>query len=110
MNYLEHMAYVTHTITSYHVKCHRFIIRDTDLPISTMTDECGIGMSAGGFENHWRMNVLVCQRSNGVQQRSQVSTQLIALERGQIVLLMRTWRKMKERVEVLPSKLCHCLM
>ena len=77
----------THTITSYHVEGHRFISGDTDLPILTMTYECGIGMSAGGFKNHWRMNVLVCQRLNGVRRRSQVSTQLIALARGQIELL-----------------------
>ena len=76
----------THIITSYHVEGHRYISGDL-VPRSTMTDECVIGMSAGGFENHWRMNVLVCQRSNGVRQRSQVSTQLIALAMGQIKLL-----------------------
>jgi len=52
-----------------------------------MIDECGIGMSAGRFENHWCMNVLVRQCVNGVRRRSQVSIQLIALARGQIELL-----------------------
>ena len=100
----------THTITSYHVEGHRCISGDSDLQRLTMTDECGTGMSAGGFENHWRMNVLVCQRSNGVQQRSQVSTQLIALERGQIELL-NTYTDGKGREgKGLPGKLCHCLM
>ena len=43
---------------------YRYSEATRSIPITTMTNECGIGMSAGGFENHWRMNVLVCQRSN----------------------------------------------
>ena len=40
----------THTKMSYHGKGNRYIETTWSLPIFTMTYECGIGMSAGGFK------------------------------------------------------------